>query len=132
MRRVREHFALAHERVFQRLFKRVMRAVVGIGFTETEQATAIVAPQRSEQIIEADANEARALNQVYNRAHALTDGDISHGEGLMNASLWRDHIAHPVVLETNNSVRHFVQSGECLPRLRAAALAFERKWNRGE
>src|SRR6266404_6536217 len=132
MRRVREHFALAHERVFQRLFERVVRAVVPIGFTETEQATAIVAPQRSEQIIKAYADEAGTLNHAHNRAQALTDGDIGDGECLMNPSLRRDHVAHPIVLETDNSVRNLVQSGEGLLRLRAAAFALERKWERGE
>ncbi len=132
MRRVGEHFAFVHERIFQRLLERVVCAVVGIGLTESKQATAIVAAQRSEQIIEADADEAGTLNQIYNRAQALTDGDVGDGECLMNAGLGRDHVTHPIVLETDNSVRNFVQSGERLLRLRAAAFALERKWERGE
>src|SRR5437660_718910 len=132
MRGVRQHFAFVHERIFQRLPERVVRTVVGIGLTESKQATAIVAAQRSEQIIEADADEAGTLNQIYNRAQALTDGDIGDSECLMNARLRRDHIAHPIVLETDNSVRNLVQPSERLLRLRAAAFALERRWDRGE
>jgi hypothetical protein len=60
----------------------------------TKQATAIACVQSREQIIEADANESRLLDEIYNRSHALADGDIRHCESLMNSRLRRGQIAH--------------------------------------
>ncbi len=51
-------------------------------------------------------------------------------EGLMNSRFRRNHVAHPIVLETNHRIRDFVQSGERFLRLRRAAFSFEGKGQR--
>src|ERR1017187_8796461 len=83
-------FPLVHQRILQCLAERVVRAVIGIGFTEAEQATAVFATQRSQKIVKTDADESRALNQIYNRAHTLADRDIGDSESLMNSSFGRN------------------------------------------
>ena len=85
-----------------------MRAIIGIGFTETEQTTAVLAPQRREQIIEADPNKTGPLNQIDDGADTLANRHVCHAERLMNSGFGRDHVAHSVVLETNYRVRNFV------------------------
>ena len=43
-----------------------MGPIVGIGFTEAEQTTAITAAQCGKQIIKSDSDESRTLDQIYN------------------------------------------------------------------
>src|SRR5207253_10581998 len=97
-----KHPATIHQRILERLRESVMRAIARIGFAVAKQATAVVSAQCRKQIIEADANESRPLDQVNNRANTLADRDISRCEGLMNSSVWRDHVAHSIVLEANH------------------------------
>ena len=85
-----QHSSTIHQRIFQRLRERFMRAIVRIGFAVAKQATAIACAQSREQVIEADANESRLLDKVHNRSHALADGDIRHCESLMNSRLRRE------------------------------------------
>src|SRR6266567_3827800 len=123
-----QHPATLHQRILERLRESLVRAIVGIGFAEAKQATTIGAAQCRKQIIEADANESRSLDEVHNRTNALTDGDIGHGKGLMNSGLRRNDVAHPVVLEADYRVRNFVEPGKRLSRLGIAAFALKRKW----
>src|SRR5438067_13692394 len=109
-----------------------MRAVVGIGFTETKQATPVLASQSRKQINETDANQTRPLNQIHDRAHTLADGHVGDAKGLMNSRFRRDHVAHSIVLETDNGIRDFVQSSESVLRLDRATFSFERERERGE
>src|SRR5258707_5381380 len=78
-----------------------MCAIVRIGFTVPKQATAIACVQSREQIIEADANESWLLDEIYNRSHALADGDIRHCESLMNSRLRRGQNTPSILFETS-------------------------------
>src|SRR5882724_8934292 len=109
-----------------------MGAIVRIGFAKAKQATAAAAAQSGQQIIETNVDESRPLNQVHDRTNTLTDCAVGDRKGLMNASLRRHNVAHPVVLETDYRVRHIVESSKCLPRLGVAAFALERKRKSGE
>ena len=102
VRGIGQHTATIHQRIFERLRESVMRAIVRIGFAVAKQATAVVSAQCREQIVEADANESRPLDQVHNRPNTLADRDIGRCEGLMDSSVWRDHVAHSIVLEANH------------------------------
>ena len=62
MRCVRQRAATIQQRIFERLRQRVVRAVIGIGLTETKEATAVATAQRCQQIIEADADESGPLD----------------------------------------------------------------------
>ena len=73
VRRIRQHAAAIHERIFQRLRQRVMRAIIGIRFPETKQAASARTAQSREQVVEADANQPGTLDHVHDRAHALAD-----------------------------------------------------------
>ena len=84
-----------------------MRAIVGIRFTETEEAAATRAAQRREQIVEPDPDQSGPLDKVHNRTHALADRDIRDRERLMNPRFRRHHVAHPIVLEANDGVGIF-------------------------
>src|SRR5207245_1800139 len=98
--------------------------------TVTKKTLPIFATQCGEQVVETDANETWPLDQVQNRPDTLTDGDIGCGKRLMDARFRRDHVAHPVVLETDDRVSNFAeltQRGLCL---RPPTLAFERKRQR--
>ena len=130
--RIRQHAATIHQRIFERLRQRFMRAIIRIGFTEAKQATAVLVAQRGKQIIEANANESRPLNEVHNRTNALADGAIGQGKGLMNARLRRDDVAHLIVLEADHRIGNLVEPGECLACLGVAAFALERKWKSRE
>src|SRR4051794_2931765 len=101
VRCVSEHTSTIHQRILQCLRKRLMCAIVRIGFTVAKQATAIPRVQSREQIIEADANESWLLDKIYNRSNALADRDIRHCKSLMNSRLRRTQIAHSIVLETD-------------------------------
>ncbi len=125
MGRIGEHAAPIHQRILQRLRERVMRAIIGIRFTEAEQAAAARTAQSGEQIVETDPDQAGTLDQVHDRAHALADRDIGHRERLMNSRFRRDHVAHAIVFETDDGVGIFAQSGERFLRLGHAAFAFE-------
>src|SRR5215472_10913857 len=105
-----------------------MRAIVRIGFAVGKQATAIACAQSAEQVIEADANESRPLDQVHDRSHTLADGHIRHRECLMNSCLWLSQIAHSVVLETDHSIGKLAEPRQRLARLRIPAFALESKW----
>ena len=126
-RRVGQHLATAHQRIPERLSESVVGTIIGIGFTEPKQATAVATTQRGKQIIKADANESRPLNQVHDRTNALADHDVRRGKGLMNSCLGRNHVAHLIVFEADDRVRHFVEPGKRLPRLGAAAFSLEAK-----
>src|SRR5205823_5232807 len=115
-----QHPSTIHQRIFQRLRERVMRAIVRIGFAVGKQATAIAGAQSGEQVIEADANESRPLDKVHNRSHALADGHIRHCESLMNSRLRRGQIAHSIVFETDYRVGKLAEPGQRLARLRVA------------
>ena len=130
--RITEKPAAIHERTLQRLRERIVRAVVGIRFSETEETTTVRIAQRGQQIVETDPDQAGALEQIDNRAHALADGHIRRREGLMNAGFRRDHVPHFVVLKTNHGVGIFMQPRQRFERLRGAAFAFERKRQSGE
>ena len=85
-----------------------MRAIIRIGFAEAEQATAVLTPQRREQIIEPDADEAGSLDQINDRAQTLANSHVGDTEGLMNSGFGRDHVAHSIVLETDHRVGNLV------------------------
>src|SRR5438045_2128176 len=109
-----------------------MRAVIRIRFAVAKKASPILAAQRGQQIIKSNSDQAGALNQIHYRAHALTDRHIRAREGLMDSRLRGDHIAHAIVLETNQRVCVLVQPRERLLRLKGASLSFKRKWQRGK
>lgn len=72
MRRIRERTPTIHERVFQRPRQRIVRAIIGVGFPETEQTSTARAAEGGEEIIEANLNQTRTLDQVY-RSSARSD-----------------------------------------------------------
>src|SRR4030095_11866020 len=105
-----------------------MRAVVRIRFTVGKQATAIAGAQNREEVIKADANESRPLDEVDNRSHALANGHICDCERLMNTCLRRSQISHPIVLETDHRMGKLAEPRQRFARLRIAPCAFESKW----
>src|SRR6476659_3730521 len=105
-----------------------MRAVVRIRFTVGKQATAIAGAQSREEVIKADANESRPLDEVHNRSHALANGHICDCECLMNTRLRRSQISHPIVLETDHRMGKLAEPLQRLTRLRVAPFALESKW----
>ncbi len=51
-RRIGQHPALVHQRIFERLSKRVVRPVIGFGFAKTKQAASVLTSQGGQQIVE--------------------------------------------------------------------------------
>src|SRR6185295_8170123 len=102
------------------------------GFPKTEKTASARAAQSGEEIIEADLNQTRTLDQVHNRTQALADGNISHRERLLNSGFRRDHVAHSIILKANDGVRVFAQFRQSFLRLRHAPFPLEGKWQRRE
>ena len=109
-----------------------MRPIVRIGFSKAEQATPVAAAQCRKQIVKANANESRSLNQVHNRTDALADGRVGFGKRLVNACVRPDHVAHLIVFKANHCVGNLVETTQSFASLGVATPAFERKWQRGK
>ena len=58
-----------------------MCPIVAVGFTEAKKATAVLPAQGGEQFVKADLDQARAPNDVDNRAHALADRSDGRSAG---------------------------------------------------
>ena len=123
-----QHAATIHQWTFQRLIERVVSSIVRISLAISKQATPVRAAQCGEQIVKSDPDNAWPLNQVNDRPNALADGDVGHGERLMNTSLRCHEIAHPIIFKADDRVRDSVQSAKSFLRLNRSSLAFEAKW----
>src|SRR5581483_9894366 len=130
--RIRQGATTVHQWTFERLGECVVRAILRIGFPKTKQATAVATAQGRNKIVKTDANEAWSLNQVHDRTNALTDGRVRFRKRLMNARMRRDHVAHQIVLKTNDRVSNLVQPPQSFARLSVATSAFERERQRCE
>src|SRR4030095_11017336 len=75
-RRVCQRATSIHQRTLERLCQCIMSAIIGIGFPKAEQASPVATAQSSNQIVEADANESRPLDQIHDRTNTLTDGGV--------------------------------------------------------
>src|SRR6201746_2669114 len=109
MTRIRQHFSAIHQRVLQGQRERLVRAVVAVGFAETEEAAAVLTAQRREQFVETDPNEARPPNDIDDSAPALAEREIRRGESLVDSRLRQNHVTHPIVLETDDGVGELLQ-----------------------
>ena len=86
-----QHAAAIHERIAQRAGQRLVRAVVPFRLAVAEEAApdaARAGPERGAKIVEPDMQDARLGEETGHGAHALADGFIRRGEGLVDARPW--------------------------------------------